>query len=156
SLAVPPVETSSTPNSASLRAKSTSPDLSVTLRMARWILDMSPSGAKRDFSSLGGSSRFSVLSLRGDSALLYPARVGTGALARPSRAQLGSCRRPQQLWIRYMGPGGHLCAMRGVVDSFCGASRRDRTMRLISGCVTPAGFLESFWRNFISTPPSSE
>src|SRR5271157_1911810 len=62
SLAVPPVETSSTPNAASLRAKSTSPDLSVTLRMARWILDMRPSGAKGDSSSLGESesSQFPV------------------------------------------------------------------------------------------------
>src|ERR1019366_10617398 len=57
--AVPPVETSSTPNAASLRAKSTSPDLSVTLRMARWILDMRKASeqdeptilAKRDSSS---------------------------------------------------------------------------------------------------------
>src|SRR5258706_15540323 len=39
SFAVPPVETSSTPKAISLRANSSSPDLSVTLRMARWILD---------------------------------------------------------------------------------------------------------------------
>ena len=37
SFAVPPVEISSTPRPASLRANSTSPVLSVTLRMARWI-----------------------------------------------------------------------------------------------------------------------
>ena len=37
SFAVPPVEISSTPMPASLRANSTSPVLSVTLRMARWI-----------------------------------------------------------------------------------------------------------------------
>src|ERR1700723_6285 len=37
SLAVPPVEISSTPSLESLRANSTSPVLSVTLRMARWI-----------------------------------------------------------------------------------------------------------------------
>src|SRR6266704_1795452 len=36
-LAVPPVEMSSTPIAASLRANSTNPVLSVTLRMARWI-----------------------------------------------------------------------------------------------------------------------
>src|SRR5581483_2002156 len=38
SFAVPPVETSSTPREASLRAKSAMPVLSVTLRIARWIL----------------------------------------------------------------------------------------------------------------------
>src|SRR6185437_13399335 len=45
SLAVPPVETSSTPITASLRAKSATPVLSVTLRIARWILwDIAASG----------------------------------------------------------------------------------------------------------------
>src|SRR3954468_13105943 len=38
SLAVPPVEISSTPISESLRAKSAKPVLSVTLGIARWIL----------------------------------------------------------------------------------------------------------------------
>jgi hypothetical protein len=48
SRAVPPVETSSTPKPASFRAKSISPDLSVTLRIARWILDMTtPQGGKK-------------------------------------------------------------------------------------------------------------
>src|ERR1700719_1347284 len=37
SLAVPPVEISSTPIAESLRANSASPVLSVTLRIARWI-----------------------------------------------------------------------------------------------------------------------
>src|SRR4051794_2709343 len=41
--AVPPVEISSTPRPASLRAKSTSPVLSVTLRRARLIFDMNAS-----------------------------------------------------------------------------------------------------------------
>src|SRR5450631_4490446 len=56
SLAVPPVETSSTPKATSLRAKSTSPDLSVTLRMARWILDMRPSAADENFEKRDSSS----------------------------------------------------------------------------------------------------
>ena len=38
--AVPPVEISSIPRSVNWRAKSTSPDLSVTLSSARWILAM--------------------------------------------------------------------------------------------------------------------
>src|SRR5271169_1843387 len=63
SLAVPPVEISSTPNPESLRAKSANPVLSVTLRMARWILDIAEilsaagdgrsDGCKRSVSSLG-------------------------------------------------------------------------------------------------------
>ena len=40
SLAVPPVETSSMPRPESWRAKSTSPVLSVTLRMARWMREL--------------------------------------------------------------------------------------------------------------------
>jgi hypothetical protein len=39
-LAVPPVEINSTPNLESSRAKSARPVLSVTLRMARWIFDI--------------------------------------------------------------------------------------------------------------------
>jgi len=39
-LAVLPVETSSTPNAPSWRAKSASPDLSVTLRIERVIFDI--------------------------------------------------------------------------------------------------------------------
>src|SRR5271156_874303 len=67
SLAVPPVEMSSMPRLESVRAKSTRPVLSVTLRMARWILewleDMTPSdmedecGTTEDCSSY----RFGVL-----------------------------------------------------------------------------------------------
>src|SRR6202167_4177562 len=53
SLAVPPVEMSSMPRSASCRAKSTRPVLSVTLRMARWILDIG------DAQILAGTARLS-------------------------------------------------------------------------------------------------
>src|SRR5580700_9364751 len=52
SLAVPPVEMSSTPRPESWRAKPTNPVLSVTLRTARWILGIVTStgiGLSEDF-----------------------------------------------------------------------------------------------------------
>src|SRR5439155_23813125 len=53
SFAVPPVEISSTPKPARLRAKSTNPVLSVTLRMARWILDIHGLDAEDDVPGIG-------------------------------------------------------------------------------------------------------